>query len=456
MNKKMLTLILVIVVALCFLSIVVAENATHDGSSGEPDKTADDSGSIDNSATDKDTDKNKSSDKDKKDDKSKKNYILAKGHGNDIKFSDGFRGFILDYSKPPANNGDEFKRASVSNAPNSNTLKLAVVECYRQNMDGSIGSIMADFIKTGTSPTKVGKVVAGSSEIVGDTAAVKINNNTEAVFQFEVLKSVSGNVSNYFAYKVSFRSVDYEHILVPTNQTNETDEDISGSFTNNTTAANATALGYGLDNETNSTFLDDLYDYLDFLIDPLFSVWEPILGTITGFALMIIQGLEEVGKMFTDFTNQMQYLIDGVGRLIDLLGTIWKELSGFLKLFAVLLSGIEQLLHLILSALNFIIGLISTLISLVQQIINLILWIINFIISLVNQIIGFISGLINAILSFITNLINQLTALINAILDFLKSAGSFVMDVIANTAIIICAFIIVTVGTFVYDRSKQP
>ena len=103
MNKKIVTLILVILVSFCFLSIVVADNATNDGNNTtDHDKTIDNDNTVDKNKT---TDKNKTLDKNKTDDKSKKNYILAKGKGNDIKFSDGFRGFILDYSKSPASSG---------------------------------------------------------------------------------------------------------------------------------------------------------------------------------------------------------------------------------------------------------------------------------------------------------------------------------------------------------------
>lgn len=457
MNKKIVTLILVMLVSFSFLSIVVADNTTHgdingadDGSSDTPDKT-DDGSSDKDDAADKKTDDDKKSDKDKSDDKSKKNYILAKGHGNNIKFSDGFRGFILDYSKSPASNGDEFKHVSASKAPNANTLKLAVVECYRHDMDGSVASIVTDFIKSGSSHTKVGKAVASSSEIVGDTAVVMIDNKTEAVFQFEVLKSVSGNESDYFAYKVSFRTID--HVIVQVNQTNETNETGPESFTNNTTVP-TTALNQTKGNETNGTFLDGLQGYFDSILNSVYDAWKPIIDSITGFALSVMGGIEWIGNMFNGFMDQIQQLIDGLDRLIELLGSIWEELSGFLKMFAILLTSIEQLLHLILSALDFIIGLLQTLISLVQYIIGLILSIINFIMGLINQIIGMISELINSIIAFITDLINQLTALINAILDFLKKAGSYLVNVIANAAIILCSFIIITVATFVYGKSR--
>jgi hypothetical protein len=104
MDKKIVTLILVIFVSFCFLGIVVADNATHDDNNTDNhDKTIDkdDDNVNDNTKghekVDKDddninenaTDKKKTTDKDKTDDKSKTNYILAKGNENDITFSDG-------------------------------------------------------------------------------------------------------------------------------------------------------------------------------------------------------------------------------------------------------------------------------------------------------------------------------------------------------------------------------
>ena len=91
-------------------------------------------------------DDKKTTNKDKTNDKSKKNYILAKGKGNDIKFSDGFRGFILDYSKSPASSGDEFKSVSTSKISNSNTLKWVIIECYKQDATEQMGNIMADSV----------------------------------------------------------------------------------------------------------------------------------------------------------------------------------------------------------------------------------------------------------------------------------------------------------------------
>ena len=168
MNKKIVTLILVILISFCFLGIVVADNATDDDNNAtdhdeKVDETTDKSNILHKGKLvlkNKNADKNKEIDKDNATDKNKtgnesnKNHILAKGNGNGITFSDGFRGYILDYSKSPAKIGDEFRRVSTSTVSNSNTLKLAIIECYKLNSTGQMGKIVSDFVKTGSSNTK--------------------------------------------------------------------------------------------------------------------------------------------------------------------------------------------------------------------------------------------------------------------------------------------------------------
>ena len=405
MNKKIVILILVILISFCFLSIAVADNATHNDDHTDHGKTID---------------KNKTPDKNKTDNKTK-HYILAEGNGNNIKFSDGFRGFILDYSKSAASSGDEFKRASTSKASNSNTLKLVIIECYKQNATGQMEKIMEDFVKTGSSNTPVGKAVAASHEKVGDHAVVKIDSKTEAVFDFEVLKSVSGNESNYFAYKVSFRTIDNEKVV---NQTN--------NITNITNATNMTNITQPLDNETNSTFLKYLYDLLVFLANALYDAWKPIIDTILNYVLMIVNAIEELVKLFENIMMEIQALMDALDQLLKMLESIWKELDGLLKLFGIILSAIQQLFNLIDYLLNFLSGLISAVISLIQQLL----------------------GLLYSVINFILDLINQIEALIHSVLDFLKSIGSYMIKVIENAAIIIVSFVVITFGAFIYNRRK--
>ena len=395
MNKKIVILIIVILLSFCFLSIAVADNATQDN--------------------------NHTTDKNKTEPKHQTNYILAKGNGNTITFSDGFIGFRLDYSKSPASSGDEFKRVPTSKVGNSNTLKLAVIECYKQGLTSQLGKIMADFIKTGSSNTPVGKAVASSHEKVSDHATVKINDHTVAVFTFEVLKSVSGNKSDYFAYKVSFITTSGSEGI------NQTD-----NITYFPTTANNTNITSHLNNETNATFLQELFDYLEFLANVFYNAWGPIIDTLINDFLMIFNTIEKLANLFGEFMTGIHSLMDALGKLLVMLGPILKEINGILKLLTILLNSIGQLLNLIGSILNFVSGLLSAIISLIQQII----------------------GLVVSIINFLVNLVNQLFALIQAILNLLKTTGSSISTVIGNAGTLLNAFVIIAIGAYIYNNRR--
>ena len=64
MDKKVVTLIIVILISFCFLGIVVADNATHDdNNTANHNKTVDKDKIIKNKTIDKIKDKNKTDDK---------------------------------------------------------------------------------------------------------------------------------------------------------------------------------------------------------------------------------------------------------------------------------------------------------------------------------------------------------------------------------------------------------
>ena len=417
MNRKLVALILVVLISFCFLSIVVADNVAHDDNNTNHDKTINKDKKVD-----KKTDKNKTTNKNKMDDKSKKNYILAEGSGNGIMFSDGFRGFILDYSKHPAKSGDEFQRVSTSHAGNSNELKLNIIKSYMQDSTDQIGSIIAGSVKNESFSSKVAEEFEASHETVGDHEVVRIDSRTEAVFDFEVLKSVSGNVSDYFAYKVSFRAINV-------NQTNVTN---ATNTTNVTNTTNITNLTQPMDNQTNATFLKGLYDYLAFLANLLFNAWKPIIGTLINNFLMLYNALGELVNLFANFLIDLQALMDALGELLKMLESLWKELDGLLKLLAILMNLIQQLLDLIQAIIDFILQLIDALIALLMELLE---W-------------------LYALIQFLIDLINQLIALIQAILAFLKALGSLLINVIESAVIIITTFVIITIGAFVYNRIR--
>ena len=389
MNKKIVSLILVILISFCLLSIVVADSAIHDANSTNHDKTADKDKKIDN---------NKKTNN-KTNDKPKGNYILAMGSGNDILFSDGFRGFIIGHSKRPAKSGDEFKRASAQ-ADDLNAMKLKIIKSYMQDSGGRIGSNIRDH------------------------EVVRIDNDTEAIFDFEVLKSVSGNVSDYLAYQVSFRSIDVEKDINQTNNMTNT--------TNITNATNITNLTQLFDNQTNATFLKGLYDYLLSLASALYDAWKPIADTLLNGILMMINALEGLADLYAGLMMEINSLMDAFGKLLEMLESLWNELDGIFKLLAILMNLIQQLLDLIQAIIDFIMQLINAIIAFIMALLE---WLYN-------------------LIMFLLDLLYQLLALIQAILEFLAAIGSFLLNVIESAVIIISAFVIITIGAFVYNRIR--
>ena len=397
MNKKIFSLILIILISFCLLSIVVADSAIHYNNNTNHDK------SVDKDKVDKKTDKNKKTNK--TNDKSKKNYILALGSGNDIPFSDGYRVIKIDHSKPSAKSGDEFKRASASQVGDSNALKQKIFDKYDKNSKDNTND---------------------SSAASGNQNVVKIDDDTEAVFDFEVLQSVSGNVSDYFAYQVSFRNINQQDINQTNNLTNVTN---ATNITNTTNITNLTQL---FDNQTNATLLKGLFDYLASLANALFDAWKPIIGTLMNAFLMLAGTLEMLGDLFENFLMDLQSFMDAFDILLKMLESLWNELDGLFKLLAILMN-------------------------LIQQILDLIQAIINFIIQLINAIIAFIMALLQwlyNLIMFLLELLYQLLALIEALLALLAALGSFLIYVIESAAIIITAFVIITIGAFVYNRIR--
>ena len=125
---------------------------------------------------------------------------------NVIKFSDGFAGFCLDSAKDDVEVSDNFTVAPFSGNDIENEMKLAIIECYRQDKEDAIGEILSH-IDDKDSGNKVLQEVFSSDEKIGDTATVNISNDTEATFEFELLKSVNENKSDCLAYTVSFKTI---------------------------------------------------------------------------------------------------------------------------------------------------------------------------------------------------------------------------------------------------------
>ena len=151
-------------------------------------------------------------------------YITADSiNGNAVQFSDGYSGFRIDSGKNEVTSDDGFTSYPATKIDIGNYLKLTVIECYKQNKEKSISQIIEKFVDGSykSSSDNIIQNVLKSDANVNDHEVVEINNNTEATFDFELLKPVNGATSQYFAYTVSFKTIPKEDKLTAGSDTNE-------------------------------------------------------------------------------------------------------------------------------------------------------------------------------------------------------------------------------------------
>lgn len=174
------------------------------------------------------------------------------GHFN-ISFDDGYNGYCINYGKNEANNEDEFIVQNTTSAINNKNgesvghyLKTFFVEFHdiavKNKIDTQkiIWSFTDDFKFNDTLIQQIKD--ASLDLIIPDHGAIKkINNTTEAVFDFEVLSSTKLNHQNFFAYKITYRNITMEIL----NNTTEKEE--------NETGLNYPIFDSALENKTENT-----------------------------------------------------------------------------------------------------------------------------------------------------------------------------------------------------------
>jgi hypothetical protein len=152
-----------------------------------------------------------------------------------ISFEDGYRGYCINYGKHEAEIGDSFSPENTSYATNRNTgedvgncLKTFFVEYYDHAMKDEIVTqhtiwhFTDDFNGWRLDYDLIDNIRSASStkEIPDFGAVKKINNTTEAVFDFKVLKSGETDNQNFFIYKIIYRNIIPE--ILKSNTTNDT------------------------------------------------------------------------------------------------------------------------------------------------------------------------------------------------------------------------------------------
>lgn len=143
------------------------------------------------------------------------------GHFN-ISFDDGYNGYCINYGQEEAKANDTFKVKDTGYAVNNQTgksvgnyLKVYFYDYYEHAMKNEIVTqhtiwhFTDNFNGWRLDYDLIENIKnTASTKIIPDHGAVKkINNTTEAIFDFEVLESgISGN-QNYFAYKITYRDI---------------------------------------------------------------------------------------------------------------------------------------------------------------------------------------------------------------------------------------------------------
>ena len=172
------------------------------------------------------------------------NYITPTTiNQNTATFSNGMTGFCLNLTKDSINPDDNFTQITTTNDELENQVKLAIIESYKQKMESSLDNIVSSIVKGDlNSKNSVISAVLNTSEIVKNSETVNIDNQTEATFNFELLKSTDENKSDYLAYSVSFKEIEKEQ---------KTTKSKVGAVNNNTTEKNDTDT-----NKTNNTVIN--------------------------------------------------------------------------------------------------------------------------------------------------------------------------------------------------------
>ena len=175
-------------------------------------------------------------------------YVKASetGHVN-ITFDNGYNGYCINYGDHEAKEGDSFSVENTSHAVNKQTgddvgnyLKVYFVEHYDKAMKDEIVTqhtiwhFTDDFNGWRLNYTLIDEI-KNSSMIIPDHGAVKkINDTTEAIFNFNVLKTSATGNQNFFGYKITYRDILNNSAINNTNQS--TNQSTNETITNQTTA----------------------------------------------------------------------------------------------------------------------------------------------------------------------------------------------------------------------------
>lgn len=247
MKKRILTALTIFLVISAGLNFVTAQNVTNETNTAETEPIME-TRSVEESETKNRIGENVTS--------------LHSGYYN-VAFDDGYNGFCVNHRLHSTSGGENFTVKETSTITSNiyegesvgNYLKILFTEFHNHTMnpDTNIAQAVWDFTddeyKTNNDPI-VQKIIEmhNNGLIVNDHGEVRrINNTTEALFDFEALDSHNDNTQNFFGYKITYRDIIE---IIENNTLLGTPENNSSS--NQTTIENSTQENDTILNQTPS------------------------------------------------------------------------------------------------------------------------------------------------------------------------------------------------------------
>ncbi|WP_296882813.1 hypothetical protein [uncultured Methanobrevibacter sp.] len=249
MKRKILTILTIFLIATSGLSFVSAQNELDDILITESEEENNESRSIRQRETSEDS-LNLAEERNSHEDRTGEEVKALESGYRNVSFDDGYNGYCVNHNLQSTSRGEKFTVENTTNIISSrygesvgNYLKILFVDHYNYTMNPTTD--LSQVIWTFTdydyknSNNEIIKSIlesASNGRIIPDHGAVtKINNTTEAIFDFELLNSQYGRTQNFFGYKINYRTLEIieDEILGSDPENNTTIE-------NNTTTNNNT------------------------------------------------------------------------------------------------------------------------------------------------------------------------------------------------------------------------
>ena len=244
MKKRIITIFTIFLLITSGVNFVSAENITEDAVADT--NTAQQEKIV--------SQRNVEEEKESKTDEEEKNRIgetvksKENGHFN-ITFEDGYNGYCINYGDQEAKVNDEFEVKDTTAAINNKNgesighyLKTFFVEFHDIAVKNKIDTqkiiwAFSDNFNFNKALVQQIKDISINLTIPDHGAIKKINETTEAFFDFEVLGTDKNNHQNFFGYKITYRDIPVE----VENNTTEKQENIpQENITENKTQENTT------------------------------------------------------------------------------------------------------------------------------------------------------------------------------------------------------------------------